>query len=93
MMNGASKPNKKKMENLVAFLIILIVTLIVMNTILNGDKKNKNEIKESQYKELATDSKNSETMADDLEERIERILGTMSGVRKSECFSYIFKII
>ncbi len=89
---GDIKPSKKKMENLVAFLIILIVTLIVMNTILNGDKKNKNETKESLYKELATDSKASSTKADDLEARIEHILGTMSGVRESKCFSYIFKV-
>lgn len=92
MMNGDVKPNKKRMENLVAFLIILIITLIVMNTILNGDKKNKNETKESLYKELATDDKTSSANADDLEERIEHILGTMSGVRKSKCFSYIFSV-
>lgn len=92
MMNGDTKPSKKKMENLVAFLIILIVTLIVMNTILNGDKKNKNETKESLYKELATDNKASSAKVDDLEERIERILGTMSGVRKSKCFDYIFSV-
>lgn len=79
-------PRKKKMENLVAFLIILIVTLIVMNTILNGDKKNKNETKENSYKELATETRVSpskSSKSDELEERIEHILGTMSGVRKS----------
>ena len=75
--------DKKKIENLVVFLIILIVTLIVINTILNGDKKNKNENRESQYKELAVESnKNPSSKSDDIEEKIEQILETISGVRK-----------
>lgn len=81
---SSGKFNKKKMENLVVFLIILIVTLIVINTILNGDEKNKNETKDSLYKELATEtgvSTSKSYNSDELENRIEHILSTMSGVR------------
>ena len=86
--------DKKKMESLFVFLIILIVTLIVINTILNGDKKEKNETRESLYKELASDTATTSksTKNDELEEKIEHILGTMSGVRESECLDYIFSI-
>lgn len=92
---GGGRFDKKKIENLVVFLIILIVTLIVINTILNGDKKDKNETRESLYKELASETSvntSKSSKADELEERIEHILGTMSGVRQSKCFSYIFAV-
>jgi len=48
------KQNKRKIENLVVFLIILIVTLIAINAILSGNEKEiqgKNE--DSSYKMLA----------------------------------------
>ena len=93
MKNGGAKFDKKKIENLVVFLIILIVTLIVINTVLSGGKKEKNETRDSLYKELASDTGISSTQiakSDELENKIERILGTMSGVRQGKCFSYIF---
>jgi len=82
------KKDKKKIENLVAFLIILIVTLIVINSILKGDDKKEktNTNIDSEYKELASKSENSfdeNVSNDELEKKIENILGTMSGVRKS----------
>ncbi len=77
--------NKKKIENLIAFLIILIITLIAINMILKEDD-NTSENTVSQYKELATEEKESvssnETSSNELEEKIERILETMSGVRR-----------
>ena len=40
--------NKKKIENLVAFLIILIITIIVINVIWNGEEdNNQNSIESS----------------------------------------------
>jgi putative Mn2+ efflux pump MntP len=33
----SEKDEKKKTDNLIAFLIILVITLIVINKILNGD--------------------------------------------------------
>ena len=38
-----NKSNKKKIENLVFFVVILIITIIVMNIIWNEDKNNKND--------------------------------------------------
>lgn len=49
-----STPNKRKIENLAVFLIILIVTLIAINAILSGNDKPAQDKKEdSNYKILA----------------------------------------
>lgn len=88
------KKNKKKIENLVAFLIILIITLIAINTILSkGEKEDSSKSEQSAYKVLADfkDNKNEE-YDDELEKRLENILETMVGVRKSTCINYIYKI-
>ena len=85
------KPNKRKIENLVVFLIILIITLIAINTILGkGKDKKSDQTEQSAYKVLAEyqDNKN-ETYDDELEKRLENILETMVGVRKSTCTNYI----
>ncbi len=34
------EPNKKKIENLVVFVIILIITIIVINVIWSGESRN-----------------------------------------------------
>lgn len=86
------KAGKKKIENLVAFLIILIITLIIINMILKEDETNEEAIN-SPYKELATEDnpkKEEESSYNELEVKIEKILETMSGVRKCKCVSYIF---
>ncbi len=86
--------NKKKIENLVAFLVILIITLIAINVIL---KDNKEPIKNNDdtYKELATENKQTtkNTSSNELEEKIEHILSTMSGVRRGKCTNYLFAIL
>lgn len=86
--------NKKKIENLVAFLVILIITLIAINVILKDDKK-PIEDHDDQYKKLATDNEpeTKSTSNNELEEKIEHILSTISGVRKSKCSYYLFTII
>ena len=70
---------EKKVENLVSFLIILIITVIVINKILSNEE----EIKKDDYRneigvELA--SENEEVNYIDLEKRLENILGKISGV-------------
>ena len=47
------KPNKRKIENLVVFLIILIITLIVINSILNDKEVDVKKDDDSSYKVLA----------------------------------------
>ena len=91
------KNNKKKIENLVAFLVIIIITLIAINVILKDDNEISKE-NDSQYKELAQEvipSSNNkrDVKNNELEEKIEKILNTMSGVRRSECTYYIFAIL
>lgn len=79
------KANKRKIENLVVFLIILIITLIAINTILGNDKEEKADDDDSHYKVLADTNVNNEkeNSGSDLEKRLENILETMVGVRKS----------
>lgn len=77
------KLNKRKIENLVVFLVILIITLIIINSILSNNKKEVKE-DESPYKVLANDSSlnpQATSEKDDLEKRLEKILETMVGVR------------
>ena len=81
------KDEKKKMENLIAFLIILIITLIVVNKILTGNKQEKvvNETEaelvtnvEKQVVEVNTNEENT------LKEELEEVLSKISGVGKAE---------
>ena len=92
--DGAVKKDKRKIENLVAFLIILIVTIIIINMILKGNGEGNNDKGDSAYKYLAVENtisnNNNNETEDELEKRIERILETMTGVRKSKCTCYIF---
>jgi len=75
--------NKRKIENLVVFIIILIITIILMNTIWNGDKKTKGNVQTNTDKVLAqVESKenNKETVESSLEVKLEEILEKIEGV-------------
>ena len=75
----------KKIENLIVFVIKLIVTIVIINTIWNGsDNKDKKESEDvSGYKRLAIEDNNTETNeSDDLEKKLEQILSKMEGVGK-----------
>ena len=76
------KNEKRKIENLVFFLIILIVTLIAINTIIKGKDKNVGDSENSPYKELAETVTKTDVKKEELEDKLENILGKMSGVRK-----------
>lgn len=92
-LKGEGKTNKRKIENLVVFLIILIVTLIAINAILKSDEVDTKEEK-SPYKVLA-EEKIEEDYGNDstyLETKLENILETMVGVRKSKSVSYIYSV-
>ena len=77
--------DKKKIENLVFFVIVLIITIIIINTIWNGNKnKNTKTNTNDTSKQLAT-STSSEAKIDkqptnDLEEKLESILDRKSVV-------------
>lgn len=76
----------KKIENLVSFLIILIITLIVINKILDGEKEEvdyKNQIGvEFAIEEDSCLENNTTIDNNDLEKRLENILSKISGVGK-----------
>lgn len=78
-----SKGDKKKIENLIVFVIILIITIIAINTIWSGDEnsKKKENNDSSDYKVLAKEEIKEEEN-DDMEEKLERILSKMEGVGK-----------
>ena len=82
-----SEPNKKKIENLVVFVILLIITIIVINVIWNGEDNKNDEVKTDSNKKLAqtTESKKQneelETESkDNLISDLEGILSKINGV-------------
>ena len=83
--------NKKKIENIVFLIIILIITIIILNYILKGDKPAKTqENTTSTYKTLATTTDSEDTYTsssgNDLQKKLETILGTIKGVGKVNVF-------
>ena len=81
-----AKGEKRNIENLVVFLIILIVTVIAINTILKDDKEKKEDIhKEDGEVILAKEVSVNEvvnTEEQSLEQRLEDILSKIDGVGK-----------
>ena len=70
---------EKKVENLISFLIILIITVIVINKILNSEESSTSEDYKNEIGvELA--SGKEEKSPNDLEKRLENILNKISGV-------------
>lgn len=76
--------NKKKIENLVVFVVILIITIILINTIWSGDEKIADNTQTNTDKVLAKVNGNStnEESSNELEERLENILQNIEGVGK-----------
>lgn len=86
--------NKKKIENLVFLVIILIITIVIINYVWNGDKTSDKVITNSAGKQLATKQNSSKatennqviTSSDDLETRLENILKCINGVGDVKVF-------
>lgn len=78
---GGEKPNKRKIENLVAFLIILIITLIAINSILGKKETSNDKDEPGAYKVLADTKDIDDSYDDALEKRLENILETIVGIR------------
>ena len=82
--------NKRTIENLVVFLILLIITIIAINTILGNEKEEikSQETNETSYKQLAdnleskVNSNNIKLSEYNLEQSLEDILSKMAGVGK-----------
>lgn len=71
---------EKRIENLVSFLIILIITLIVINKILSEDENETKYFKNESGVELAVESNYQDNNTDNLEVRLEKILTKIDGV-------------
>lgn len=80
MFKSSEGNSKKKIENLVVFVIILIITMIVINMILKDDKNESKTENLVQEKTLAQDNVNDNTDKSSLEERLEKILSSIQGV-------------
>ena len=78
--------NKRKIENLVFFIVLLIVTIVAINLIWNGNKNETNEQTNNTSKQLATTSNqalNNQIQGmneSDLETKLEEILSQIQGV-------------
>ena len=81
--------NKKTIENLVVFAIILIITIVAINYIWSGDKKN-NKTNDESNKKLATEENIADTeiqevsTVDNMETKLENILSNIKGVGKTK---------
>lgn len=76
--------NKKNIENLVVFLILLIVTVIAINMIWSKDEEQAEE-EQASYKVLASQDENSNIIENteyDLQTQLEDILSKMDGIGK-----------
>ena len=81
--------NKRKIENLILFLVLLIITVIAINTIWSDKKEEvKQEDNNTSYKQLAQNidnniNSNNQQLAEyNLEQNLEDILSKISGVGK-----------
>lgn len=87
--------NKRKIENLVFLVILLIVTVVIINYVCSGEKSSNKNVTNSSGKQLAT-TKNTQTTGetnqknttnnDYLEQRLENILSNIDGVGDVKVF-------
>ena len=81
--------NKKKIENLVFFVILLIATIVMINYIWNGKKSSNKTLTNTAGKQLAmTDNSFSTSINDseNLEQKLESILSQIQGVGEVQVF-------
>lgn len=78
--------NKRKIENLVFFIVLLIITVVAINLIWNGNKNETNEQTNNTSKQLATTNTANQTNQiqsmeeTNLETKLEEILSQIQGV-------------
>ena len=75
--------NKKKIENILVFIVILAITIVAINYIWNGDETSKsiNEIPEAENSNSVVQV-SSESTYDENEEKLANILSNIAGVGK-----------
>ena len=86
--------DKKKIENLVFFVVLLIITIVIINIIWNGKENTNSKEPTDTSKKLATTEQNvttnnNITTTGELEEKLKNILTKMQGVGEVEvCLNY-----
>lgn len=90
--------DKRKIENLVFFIVVLIITIVIINVIWNGnDNKQNKQVTNDTSKQLATTnsnqnvstSQNEAESTEVLEKKLEDILSKIEGVGEvSVCINY-----
>lgn len=101
MINSDGTGNdKRKIENLVFFVVVLIITIVIINFIWNGEKEaNNKNVTNDASKQLAStnvvaagttnNSNNNVESTDNLEEKLKNILSKIQGVGEVEvCLNY-----
>ena len=75
--------NKKKIENILVFIVIMAITIVAINYIWNGDKKSKNIDKVPEVEENNSAVQvSTNTSYDENEEKLANILSNIKGVGK-----------
>ena len=80
--NSDYKEKKKQMENIIIFIIILILTVLIINTVWSSDNKRSKEQTQDNSKILAQTTSTNTNEQDNLENKLEEILGSIDGVGK-----------
>lgn len=75
-----SSNNKKTIENLVVFIIILIVTVVMINYIWNGKEKEKTQKQNLVGAKTLAEEPEKSQVDDDMESKLENILSKIKGV-------------
>ena len=80
--------NKKKIENLVFFIIVLIITIVMINLIWNGNKQANKQVEQDTNKKLANVNTSYENVDEknDLKTELEEILSQIQGVGEVKAF-------
>ncbi len=78
--------NKKKIENLVFLIVILVVTILIINFILKSDKSSIKEEKNTNKVLALSESSNEENSNNEMQNELEKILGTIKGVGKVKVY-------
>ena len=75
------KEGKKKIENIVVFIIILIITIVAINYIWSGKKESSNSVPEAEHRNDVVQVSNIEK-EDETEVKLKRILSNIEGEGK-----------
>jgi len=71
---------EKRIENLIIFLIVLVITLIIINKIIKGNDNNSKDFENIIGVELANIKDDEKNVSESLEKRLENILSKIEGV-------------